>query len=276
MLAAWNATRLRSSSVAVGKAKRAGGERWSTGQRKPYGRAVLGFLRHLEMVGYRASPVVVGEGLAADGRETLQYIEGHTHGQGPWSDDALTAIAHLLRQLHDASESYDPPPDALWRPSFARSLPAGRWVIGHGDLGPWNIVVRDGRPVAFIDWDYAGPVGAIWDLAQTAWLNVQLHDDDVAELQGLSSVRDRARQLRLFVDAYGLSLTERDGLVGCMAEYAIHSAREEAVEHGVNQASSRAVEETGYPIMWAIAWRARSASWILRHHRVLENYLTNT
>jgi hypothetical protein len=59
------------------------------------------------MVGYRASPVVVGEGLAADGRETLQYIEGHTHGQGPWSDDALTAIAHLLRQLHDASEGYD-------------------------------------------------------------------------------------------------------------------------------------------------------------------------
>jgi len=149
-------------------------------------------------------------------------------------------------------------------------------VIGHGDLGPWNIVVRDGLPVAFIDWDYAGPVGAIWDLAQAAWLNVQLHDEDVAELQGLSSLHDRARQLRLFVDAYGLSLTERDGLVACMAEYAIHSAREEAVEHGVSQTSGQAVEETGYPVMWAIAWRARSASWILRHHQILEHYLTNS
>jgi aminoglycoside phosphotransferase (APT) family kinase protein len=194
--------------------------------------------------------------------------------RGPWSDDALAVIAQLLRQLHDASESYDPPPDALWRHSFARSLPAGRRVIGHGDLGPWNIVARDGLPVAFIDWDHAGPVGAIWDLAQTAWLNVQLHDDDVAELQGLSDLHDRGRQLRLFVDAYGLPLSEREGLVASIAEFAIHSAREEAIEHGVKPTSNQAVDESGYPIMWAIAWWARSASWILRHHRVLEHYLT--
>src|SRR5262249_8784144 len=31
-------------------------------------------------------------------------------------------------------------------------------VVSHGDLGPWNTVYRDGAPVAFIDWDGAGPV----------------------------------------------------------------------------------------------------------------------
>ena len=240
---------------------------------KPQSSAVLGFLRHLEDAGFGAAPVVVGDGFAADGREVLRYIEGETHTQGPWNDEALATIARLLRRLHDASEGYDPPVDAAWRPSFSRALSSTRSVIGHGDLGPWNIVVRDGVPVAFIDWDYAGPVRAIWDLAQAAWLNVQLHDDDVAELQALAGPDERARQLRLFVDAYGLSMVERDGFVARVAEFAIHSAREEAVEHAVTQASGNAVDEAGYPVLWAIAWRARSASWILQHERILQERL---
>jgi len=30
-------------------------------------------------------------------------------------------------------------------------------VYGHGDVGPWNIVARDGIPIAFVDWEFAGP-----------------------------------------------------------------------------------------------------------------------
>jgi hypothetical protein len=241
---------------------------------KPQSSTVLSFLRHLENVGYSGSPAVVGDGFAVDGRETLQFIEGETHEHGPWSDEALAVIARLLRALHDASDSYVTPTDAVWRPAFSRELPGTRRVIGHGDLGPWNVVARSGVPVAFIDWDYAGPVGAICDIAQAAWLNVQLHDDDVARLQDLGGPYERARQLRLFLDEYGLPLNERDGFVARVAEYAIHSAREEAVEHSVTETSTSAVSQDGYPVLWAIAWRARSASWILRHQRVLQERLT--
>jgi hypothetical protein len=241
---------------------------------KPQSATVLAFLRHLETVGVHAAPTVMGSGFATDGRETLGYVEGRTHDHGPWTDHALAIIARLLRRVHDASAGFEAPANPCWRPSFARTLPAARYVIGHGDLGPWNIVARTGLPVAFIDWDYAGPVGAIWDLAQAAWLNVQLHDDDVAALQGLPDPKERARQLRLFVDEYGLARDERESFVDCMAEYAIHSAREEAIEHAVRPGSTAAVNEAGYPVMWAIAWRARSASWILRHHRVLHDHLT--
>ena len=33
--------------------------------------------------------------------------------------------------------------------------------------------------------------------------------------------------------------------------------------------SSEAVAADGYPIMWAITWRARSAAWIARNRRLL-------
>jgi hypothetical protein len=90
----------------------------------------------------------------------------------------VAEIGTILRKLHAATASFDPPAQARWQPWFARSLPGRRPVIGHGDLGPWNILAREGRPVALIDWDNAGPVDATWELAQVAWLNVQLHDDD--------------------------------------------------------------------------------------------------
>ena len=103
--------------------------------------------------------------------------------------------------------------DAVWRPWFARDLPGSRPVIGHGDLGPWNVLACDGLPVAIIDWDYAGPVDAVWELAQLVWLNAQLHDDDVAAASGLPSPEDRATLAAAILDGYGLPGAEREGFV---------------------------------------------------------------
>ena len=48
-------------------------------------------------------------------------------------------------------------------------------------------------PVAFIDWVTAGPTDPLDEIAATAWLNAQLHDDDIAERQDLPSARARPR-----------------------------------------------------------------------------------
>jgi hypothetical protein len=129
-------------------------------------------------------------------------------------------------------------------------------------------------PVAFVDWEFAGPVDALWDVAHTAWLNAQLHDDDVAERNGLGRPEDRARQLRLFLDGYGLPAAGRRGLVDKMIEFAVHSARHEAVLATVTPESA-AVDQSGYPVLWAVTWRARSASWMLRHRTLLEKAITS-
>lgn len=235
----------------------------------PQSHAVLALLRHLDDVGFDEAPQVVGTGFAPDGRETLGFVEGESPQPRPWSDEAVAEVGTILRRLHSATASFDPPDPPLWRPWFARSLPGRQPVIGHGDLGPWNVLAREGRPVALIDWDNAGPVDATWELAQVAWLNVQLHDDDVAERNGLPDAAHRAEQLRALVDSYGLAKDRRERLVSQIAEFAIHAARQEVLDAGVIPETDSAVAEDGFPTLWAISWRTRSASWILRHRDLL-------
>lgn len=237
--------------------------------RSPQSPTVIALLRHLHANGFDAAPRPVGDGFAPDGRERLEFIEGESPQPRPWSDDAVWEVGRLLRRLHEAAATFRPGESPAWRPWFARALGGDRCVIGHGDLGPWNILAREGRPVAFIDWDNAGPIDARWDLAQTAWLNAQLHDDDVAELNDLAPPEDRARQLRLVVDGYGLARADRVGFVDRMIEFALRSARDEAVEHRVGPGTASPAHD-GYPVLWAVAWRARAAAWMLDHRRTLE------
>jgi aminoglycoside phosphotransferase (APT) family kinase protein len=176
---------------------------------------------------------------------------------------------HLLRALHDATAMFQPPEKAVWRAWCGRDLDAsGRRVFGHCDLGPWNIVARQEMPVAFIDWEVAGPVDPLVEFAQACWLNVQLHDDDIAERQGLPPAATRARQMRLMADSYGLDARERPLLVDTMIAYAVHDAADQAVQVPVT------ADTTDATPLWGIAWRARAAAWMLRNRPLLERALS--
>ena len=123
-------------------------------------------------------------------------------------------------------------------------------------------------PVALIDWEFAGPVDPLVELAQAGWLNAKLHDDIVAEREGLPPLADRARQLRAIVDAYGLSAGQRRGFLDRMIEYVVSDTANEA------DAAEVTPEMTAHPsALWAMAWRARAAAWLLRNRRPLENAL---
>jgi hypothetical protein len=237
-------------------------------QTGPWTPAVHTLLRHLERVGFAGAPRLVGTGLDPDGRETLTYIEGGFTQPGPWSLDGAAAVGRLLRDLHEATASYRPPPGAVWFGWHARDLGGPARVVGHCDVAPWNIVARDGMPVALIDWEFAGPVDPLVELAQAAWLNAKLHDDVVAEIEGLPPLAERARQLRAIVDAYGLSAGERRGFLDRIVEYVVSDTANEADEAGVTP------ETTAHPVaLWAMAWRARAAAWIVRNRRPLSNAL---
>jgi hypothetical protein len=215
---------------------------------------------------------VIGDGLDADGNETVSFLPGESDHPNAWDDEAAFAVGELQRGLHDATATFRAPPDAIWRDWYVRELAGDEPVYGHCDNGPWNIV-RDGASVAFIDWEYSGPVDAIWDLGETVWLNAQLHDDDIAERIGLPDFDRRAAHAKLILDGYRLPGAKRHGFVDRMIELAVHSARAEAIEHKVDPDSIRAVSAEGYPVMWAVTWRARSASWMMRHRDELERRL---
>jgi hypothetical protein len=236
--------------------------------------AVLALLRHLERAGFTGAPRVVGSGFAADGREMVSYIEGSSPHPRAWPEDAVGGVGRLLAGLHAAGATFVPAPDAAWKPWFGRGLPGSRPVFGHCDTGPWNIVAVGGQPAALIDFEFAGPVDAIWDLAQAAWQNAQLHDDDIAERYDLPDAAARARQLKLILDGYGLPRRDRDDFVDKMITFAVHDARAEAVGAGVTPEAVSATTPTGYPYAWAITWRARSASWMLTNRTLLQRAIT--
>lgn len=239
---------------------------------KPQSSTVLNFLAFLSREGFPASPRPIGSGFAPDGREMFQFIEGASPHPLGWTDEACVEVGGLLRTLHDLSTEWNPPPRALWRPWFARNLAGEGLVIGHGDLGPWNILERGGHPVAFIDWDNAGPVDRIWELAHVAWQNAQLYDDDVSQLNQLPSASERAVQAKLILDGYRLERESRRDFVDRMIQLAIWSAREEAIDYNVSS-DSRSPTDSEYPILWAITWRARSAAWMIDHRHMLQNVL---
>lgn len=128
-------------------------------------------------------------------------------------------------------------------------------------------MVRRGVPIALIDWGAAGPVDPLVELAQACWLNAKLHSDDVAEIEGLPPLADRARQLRLMVDAYGLTATQRRGFVERIIEFVVYDTADQADEAGVTR------DTTDPGALWGLTWRARTAAWLLGHRRTLDNAL---
>ncbi len=231
---------------------------------QPWTGTVHTLLRHLANVGFTGSPRVVGDGIDADGYEVLTYIEGSIVHPHAWSDEGVWQVGRLLRDLHVATDSFRPPPDAAWQPWWMHQHGPGS-VFGHCDAGPWHTVARDGRPVGFIDWTLAGPVDRLDEIAATAWWNAQLHDDDVAQRQDLPDAATRAGHLRLFLDGYELPMAGREGFVSRMIEFAIRDCAAEAARARITP------DSTDPAPLWALAWRARAAGWMIRHRTLLEH-----
>jgi hypothetical protein len=180
---------------------------------RPWTPAVHALLLHLEAVGFDGAPRVLG---IEDGWSVLSYVEGvdaHRARDGALhSDAALAAVGRLLARYHTTVASFVPPQDAHWQWNPA---PVSDAIICHNDLGPQNTVYRGGVPVCFIDWDYAGPGKAIWDVAYAAWTFIPLYDDDFAARYGYSTA-GRGSRLRLLCDAYGLA--DRTGFLDVVSE----------------------------------------------------------
>ena len=191
----------------------------------PWTPSVQALLGHLRSAGFSLGPAPLGTD--DQGREVVSWIEGATLGWAlPWpsvvrSDSLLMAVGSALASLHRASASFVAPDDAVWQSS------GGGPVYCHNDLAPYNVVLSDlgsdvvgpglggSDLVGIIDWDQAGPGDPISDLAFVAWQWVPMHGPFVTQLMGWDAPPDRARRLRLLLDAYGL--TDRTGFVAAIA-----------------------------------------------------------
>jgi Ser/Thr protein kinase RdoA (MazF antagonist) len=169
---------------------------------RPWTPAVQALLRHLEDRGFAGAPRALG--LDGEGHELVSFLPGtvprYPLPAAVLTDDALSAVARLVRAFHDATVGFRPPSEARWW--RMPGAPEDGEVVCHNDLAPYNTVYDGGLPVAFIDWDTASPGPRVWDVAHAVWRFVPLTAgaDPVAA----------GRRVRRFCDAYGLA--ERDDL----------------------------------------------------------------
>src|SRR5690606_18221011 len=119
--------------------------------------------------------------------------------------------------------------------------PLGGPVICHNDVCLENVVFRDGRAVAVLDFDYAAPGRPSHDVAAFARMCVPIDDDVNATKLGWQPA-DRPRRLRLVCDTYGM---EADGRA------AVLQSLDTSIEHG-GEFVLRHVEagEPGFVQMW--------------------------
>jgi hypothetical protein len=164
---------------------------------RPHTRSVHIVLQHLTERGFAAAPTVIG---VEAHTEIVGYIPG-TAAIDPvpeWAltETALTGVGALLRDYHAHVTGFDPR-GLRWQ----RPLPP-RWqgrIVTHNDLNPANVIFREGRPVAMIDFDLAAPGRPAFDLAVTACFWAPLRESGDIEDSRRGHVLDR---YRLLLDAY--------------------------------------------------------------------------
>jgi Phosphotransferase enzyme family len=144
---------------------------------------VHALLRHLEEVGFDGAPRLLG--IDAEGREMLTYLPGEVIVRSPaWLSDArLDSAARLIRRFHDATAG--------------TSLAGDQEVVGHGDLGPHNIVFDGDAAVGIIDWDASvGPGSRLVDLGHAVWCCADVTERAVP-------IAEQTRKVRRMCNAYG-------------------------------------------------------------------------
>lgn len=171
-------------------------------------------LRHLRDVGFERAPEPMG--FEIDGCELVGYLRGEVHVDvrtgSARSLEALDSAARLLREYHDASESFAASPDAEgpWRLTPREP----REVICHGDFAPYNVVFEGERATGLIDFDAAHPGPRVWDIAYALYRWAPFEDPSRPGIGG--DLAAQVARARGFCDAYGLPTERRRELPAAM------------------------------------------------------------
>jgi len=185
----------------------------------PHSPLVHALLAHLESAGFTGAPRFLG--VDGYGREVLSYIDGEVAGRPcpPWIADEtrLASVGRLVRACDDAAISFTPAPDLLpaTAPAGLTGIPPAPGyppeLIGHADITLENVVFRDGRACALIDFDQAHPVTRADEMFSAMMWWAPLFDP--CDVDPLLREVDVPRRARVLADAYGLSGTDRERVI---------------------------------------------------------------
>ncbi|HWS37628.1 MAG TPA: aminoglycoside phosphotransferase family protein [Actinoplanes sp.] len=211
--------------------------------RRPKSAFTRTLLLHLAQAGFDGVPRYLGRDELD--RDILAFLPGDVPAK--WralTDDQAAAAGALLRRFHEASRA------------LAERLGGGP-VICHHDAGPNNTVFRYGRPVAFIDFDFAAAGDPLEDVAYTAWSWC------ISSKPSRGDAAGQAHQVRVLADAYGLSAAQRSRLMDAVHERFVRN------EHfWTARASTGPPVNAGPSPAEALAWTSTEKAFVARFHIV--------
>ena len=174
------------------------------------------FLTSIREGGFRGASEPVS--IDPDGRERLRFVPGEVplppYPSWAQTDEALASVAVLIRGLHGASIGL-----ALDGETWSSELadPCGGPVMCHNDVCLENVVFRDGRAIALLDFDFAAPGRREFDLAAFARMCVPIDEHVNASRLGWAS-NDKPMRLRVVCDAYGCDESGRADVLACLSD----------------------------------------------------------
>jgi hypothetical protein len=231
---------------------------------RPTSAATHALLNHLEDVGFDGSPRLLG--IDSQDREVLTYIPGEavTPPFPAWSltDEVLGSVAQLLRRYHEAAAGFDV---AAHRWTWVPPTPFDEGLACHNDLNLDNVIFRNGRAVAMIDFDLASPGSPVWDVAGAIRLWAPLRPDRYIH----DARRGRSLpRLRTFVEAYGPPDLDAELLI--WAVLLNHDWMYQLIQEGANEGN------IGFAEYWRQAARrvAATRTWYDGNHARLVRVLT--
>lgn len=213
--------------------------RRSCGPRSEFTHALLNLL---EQQNYSYAPRFLG--IDENNGEILTFIDGDVpHGEMQWTHDQLIKAVKMMGAFHDETAGSD--------------LAGNSEVICHNDCAPWNTVMKDGMPVAFIDFDDAAPGKRVDDIAYFLWTFLEIGSDVPVDIQ--------AAKMRMLCDAYGYT-GSGTLLVDALLEQQkkILFMRKMLAEHAQDQESREFSKTKAAQILLEIEWVQKNRAIIER------------
>ena len=204
-------------------------------------------LKHIEQRGFTGCPEF--RGIDNKGREILSFIEGESGISGYiWeSDDCLKETANLLRRYHDATLDFPHSSEDSW--AYVYPDTQRHEVIGHSDCAPYNQIFRDKLPVAFIDFDLAGPAPRSRDIAYSAFWNIPLSfKDRKMKSFAVADLENNSVRLKMFCNAYGLEATSE--IIEMTSEVLAHMGDEDIAKAMVGEVAVTNLKQGGHLQYW--------------------------
>lgn len=150
--------------------------------------------------------------------ESLSYMEGTVNGyplpKHLLTDHVIASAARLLRKLHAYGQEYV----QLLNGDETWMLPARRPIetMCHGDFAPYNVVMSGSDATGIIDFDTLHPGPCVWDVCYAIYRWVPLKNPSNPD--SYHSLSEQIERARLFLDAYGANLDQRNHLVTVLKE----------------------------------------------------------